>query len=462
MLSVAFLNRIDELAALQQWWSRGDDGSLGLVWGRRRVGKTRLIEHFAERRRAVFHTAAGRPLADELALLSRAAAPLLADGLRDLGARPFSSFEDALETLAAAASDEPLLLVLDEFPELVAVAPDFENRLRAFWDRARTRTRLRILLLGSAVRTMERIQTERAPLYGRIDLQLLVHPFRPHEAALMLRRLSPAERALVYGLVGGVPLYLEWWDESASLRENLLRLVCTPGGQLLSEGDLVLASDLDVSELGRRIVYAIAGGRTKFNEIEQIVRTDPTRALDLLGRLRIVEKVVPVTADPRRSRTSYYRIADNMLAFWLSLIDRYRAEIERGLGRSILSVLISDLDDHLGDRYEEAFRFHLRRLAQAGELGDGIVAIGRFWVEQPEQIEIDAVALAGRGREAVLVGESKWRKREDAGRLVRTLTQKAQALPRRAETLRYAVCAREELRNVPPDTLTLTAADIFD
>lgn len=458
---MAFLNRTDELAALEQWWTRGEQGSLGLVWGRRRVGKTRLVEHFAEGRRAVFHTAAGRPLVDELALLSRAAAPLLAGGLRDLGARPFRDFEDALETLAAAASGEPLLLVLDEFPELVTVAPDFESRLRAFWDRARTRTKLRILLLGSAVRTMERIQTERAPLYGRIDLQLLVHPFRPHEAALMLRRLPPAERAVVYGLVGGVPLYLEWWDEGASLRENLLRLVCTPGGQLLSEGELVLAADLDVSELGRRIVYAIAAGRTKFNEIEQVVRTDPTRTLDLLGRLRIVEKVVPVTADPSRSRTSYYRIADNMLAFWLSLVDRYRGEIERGLGRSILSVLISDLDDHLGARYEEAFRFHLRRLADAGELGEGIVAVGPFWVEQPEQVEIDAVALAGRGREAVLVGESKWAKREDAARLVRALEQKAQALPRRAETLRYAVCAREDLRNVPVDTLALTAADIF-
>jgi AAA+ ATPase superfamily predicted ATPase len=230
---------------------------------------------------------------------------------------------------------------------------------------------------------------------------------------------------------------------------------------LLSEGELVLASDLDVSELRRRVVYAIAAGRTKFNEIEQVVRTDPTRTLDLLGRLRVVEKVVPVTADARRSRTSYYRIADNMLAFWLSLVDRYRAEIERGLGRSILSVLIRDLDDHLGGRYEEAFRFHLRRLAERGELGEGIVAIGPFWAEQPEQVEIDAVALAGRGREAVLVGEAKWAKREDAKRLVRALEQKAQALPRRTDSLRYAVCAREDLRNVPAGTITLTAADIF-
>jgi AAA+ ATPase superfamily predicted ATPase len=343
----------------------------------------------------------------------------------------------------------------------VEVAPDLEHRLRAFWDRAQAQSKLRILLLGSALRTMERIQTGRAPLYGRIDLSLLVRPFRPHEAALMLRRLKPADRALVYGLVGGVPLYLEWWDQRASVPDNLLRLVCTPGGQLLNEGELVLASELELSDLGRRIVYAVATGRTKFNEIQQVVRTDPTRTLDRLGQLRIVEKVVPVTADPRRARTSFYRIADNLLAFWLAIVDRYRAEIERGLGRSVLPVLVSDLDDHLGERYEEAFRFHLRRLADAGELGDGIVAIGPFWAEQPQQVEIDAVALAGRDRRTVLVGESKWARSEDASRLSRVLAAKAQALPNRADDLRYAVCARERLTNVPRDTLAFTAADIF-
>jgi hypothetical protein len=386
---------------------------------------------------------------------------VLTTELRDLAARPFANWDDALETFASAAKSEPLLLVLDEFPTLVDVSPDLESRMRAFWDRARTRSKLRILLLGSAVRIMEQIQTERAPLYGRIDLSLLVRPFRPHEAALMLRRLKPAERALVYGLVGGVPLYLDWWDQRASVRENILRLVCTPGGQLLTEGELVLASDLDLSDLGRRVVYAIAAGRTKFNEIQQVVRTDPSRTLDRLAELRVVEKVVPVTADPRRTRTSYYRIADNLLAFWLGAVDRYRAEIDRGLGKSVLPVLLAGLDDHLGGRYEESFREYLRRLAGAGALGEAVVAIGSFWVDQPNPVEIDAVALAGRSREAVLVGECRWAKVEDAARIRDVLAVKARALPKRAAEVRYAVCARERVVNAPDDVLAVTAADIF-
>jgi len=462
MLSgVEFLNRERELGLLEQWWSSPPQSKLALLWGRRRVGKTALLQHFAEGKRAVFHTGAGRPLADELRILSRLATGVGESAFRDLEARPFVDWEDLLETLAGAARDEPLLVILDEFPELTAVAPDLENRIRAFWDRARGRTKLRLLLCGSAVRTMEAIREERSPLYGRIELSLLLQPFRPHEAALMLPRLPPPERALVWGLVGGMPLYLEWWDESASLDRNLLRLVCTPGAALLTTGELTLASELDGGELGRQILYAIAAGRTKHSEIEDAIRADPARPLERLVRLGLVERMIPVTLDPRRTRLRRYRIADNFLAFWLSLVDPYRAEIERGLGRSILPVLKAGLNDFLGARYEEAFRSHLRLLAEQGQLADDVIAIGPFWTSDSQPVEIDAVALAGRAREAVLLGECKWARKVDGRRIRRTLEQKASALPRLREPLRFAVCAREAVDNVEADMLPVTAFDIF-
>ena len=108
-----FVNRTDELRALEEWWA-APRGTLGLVWGRRRVGKTALIQQFAQDRRLVFHTAAGRPIDDELRLLSRLSAPVLSGALRDLEERPFADWTDALETLAAAAADDPLLLVIDD------------------------------------------------------------------------------------------------------------------------------------------------------------------------------------------------------------------------------------------------------------------------------------------------------------------------------------------------------------
>ncbi|MGC1853188.1 MAG: ATP-binding protein [Solirubrobacterales bacterium] len=454
-----FVNRVEELDRLTAWWAL-PRAALGVVWGRRRVGKTALLQHFAAVRPTVFHTSGGRPASAELAALTRAAEPFLGAGVRDLSSRPFADWEDALETLALAATDRPLLLVLDEWPALVETSPELPGLLRAVWDRLRSRTKLKLLLCGSAVRTMEAMQEERAPLYGRLDLALLLHPFRPHEAAQMLPALRPAQRALVWGLVGGMPLYLRWWDQGASPRVNLARLACTPGGQLLTEGQLVLATEGEGGELARQVLYAIAAGRTRFNEIEQAVRADPARTLDRLVALRLVERVVPVTEDPRRTRRRIYRIADNFLAFWLGLLDRYRPEIERGLGQSILPVLLGSLDDHMGGPWEEAFRDHLRRLAAAGELGEGVVAIGSFWTSADDPAEIDAVALAGKRREAVLLGEAKWAKRVNAASLRAELESKAGALPRLVDEPSYAICARERVDHAD-EVLAITASDIF-
>lgn len=453
-----FVNRRAELETLEGWWSsRG--GGLALVWGRRRIGKTALLERFAQGKRVISHTGAGRPRAAELALLSRAAGAVLDPGLRDLGSRPFTSWDDALEALAGAARSEPLLLVLDEFPDLLDASPELEGVLRAVWDRARTRTRLRIVLSGSALRTMEAIQEERAPLFGRVDVALLVEPFRPHEAALLLPRLPPAEQAVVWGLVGGVPLYLEWWDDSASLRDNLARLVCAPGAPLLTAGELSLASDLDAGDLARQTVYAISAGKTKHNEIADTIRADPTRVLERLTRIGAVERMTPITEDPRRTRRRIYRLADNFLAFWLTVVDRHRNAIERGLGQSVLPVLVSELDDHLGTPWEEALRIHLRRMATAGAFGADVVAVGRYWTTANPPIEIDGVVLAGREGSTVAVAEAKWARRVDGSRIGRELVRKSLALPRVAEDLQLLVAAREEVTG--NGVTAVTAADIF-
>jgi AAA+ ATPase superfamily predicted ATPase len=456
-----FVNRSAELETLTEWWEEFPrTGRIALVWGRRRVGKTALLSAFAKDRRAVFHTGAGRTAHDELSTLSQAADDVLAAGVRDLAARPFVDWDDALESLASAADDEPLLLVLDEFPELLRISPELPGVLRAFWDRARERTRLRILLCGSAVRTMQAIQEERAPLYGRIDLSLPLHPFAPHETALMLRKLAPSDRALVWGMLGGVPLYLTWWDQERSLRENLARLVCRPGGRLLDEGRLVLATEGETGELGQLVLRAIAAGATKHGEIQQAVGTEPARTLERLIELRLVERIVPVTESGSRTRRRSYRIADNFLAFWLGIVEPYRAEIERGLGPSILSPMIERLDDHMGARWEGAFRSHLRRLAAAGKLAPEVVRIGAFWSDHPP-VEIDAVALAGRREEAVLLGEAKWARTANGARIVRELERKASALPLLAPDPGYVVCARERVTSLPTTATAVTAAEIF-
>jgi len=455
-----FVNRVEELAKLDRWWTSQHQSAV--VWGRRRVGKTALLQHFAFKKPTVFHTGADRGEVDELALLATLVHQVLPGGSRDLGTRPYTTWDDALDDLAARTTDRSALLILDEFPELARSSPNLPSLLRAFLDRSAGSTGLRILICGSAVRHMEALQEERHPLYGRFDLSLLVHPFGPHDAALILPDLAPADRALVYGIVGGMPMYLSWWDQAENVDQNLARLVCEPGGRLATEGDLVLRTDVDGGEYAQAVLYAIATGRTQYGEIKDHIKAEPARTLDRLVELRLVDRLQPV-GESERSKRRIYRIVDPFIRFHLGVASRYRTEIERGLGPSILPVLRLALDDHMGDVYEEAFRHHLRALAAQSLLPiDGpAVAIGPWW-DHASQNEIDALVLAGRSATPALVGEAKWTEREDARNLVGSLRRKvADGLHTEPDSLRYAVCSRTSLDHVPNGVLGLTAADLF-
>ncbi len=465
-MSCMFVNRRDELAALDAWWG-SPTGRAALVWGRRRVGKTALLQRFADGHPTIFHTGAGRPRDDELAQLSRQVAAAGLGGVRQVGERPYSSWDDALDHLAERTIDTPVLLVLDEFPELTKTAPELPGILRAFLDRTAGRTGLRLLLCGSAVRVMTALAEERAPLYGRFDLLLQVHPFTPAESALMLGELAASERALVYGLLGGMPLYLSWWDPGGTVEDNLARLACRPGAPLLAEGELILATEAEHGEQPAAVLYAMAAGRTRHNEIKDALGSEPTRTLDRLVALRLVERLRPVT-EPERTRQRRYRIADQFLAFYLAVLSRYRAEIDRGLGPSILPVLLSHLDDHMGPAWEDAFRDHVRAAAArhtwprdlAHPPDDEIVAVGPWW--SPDgRTEIDLVALAGRGRRPALVGEAKWARRVDGRRLAHGLSRKAERLATAPAAPALVLCARERVDNPPAGVGTVTAKDVF-
>lgn len=453
-----FVNRTTELAELRRWW-KAHRPRPAMVWGRRRVGKTALLAEFAQDIPALFHTGTGQAVAGELADLSRKVAALHPRPLRDLAVRPYRDWQEALDDLAGIAESSPLLVVLDEFPELVRATPELPAVIRAFLDRVHGHTELRLLLCGSAVQYMEAALEYRAPLYGRFDLTLQVHPFTPSESALMLPELAPSVRAVVHGLVGGVPLYLSWWDQHASIEENIKRLVCRPAGSLLSEGQLILATEAESGELPAAVLHAIAAGKTKHHEIKNWVGADPTRTLDRLARMRMIERLQPVT-ETAASRRKLYRITDNLLAFYLGVVNRHLPEIERGLGDSILPTVMNSLDDHLGRSWELAFRDHLRRMAVAGELGPDVVAVGPFWTADGHN-ELDAVVLAGRARVPVLVGEAKWAKEVSAPRIVAGLERKLDALPGTVGEPRLAVCARGRVRDVPEGVLAITAADIY-
>jgi AAA+ ATPase superfamily predicted ATPase len=464
---MVFVNRSQELAELDHWWDRRGS-AMGVVWGRRRVGKSMLLRHWVAGKRSVFHVARNRPVVDELRSLSDAVARVGSPPRRNLVDRPFHDWDDAFDVLADMAEHEPLLLVIDEFPELLKSNPGLESALRSIWERIDGSSNLRLLLCGSSVRVMEAIQEHSAPLYNRMTLRLQVHPFRVADVAKMLPQATPSARAAAWGVCGGLPFYLARWDADRSFTDNIRSLFCSDGASLLSEGEFVLATEDILGARGEalpeRVIRTIAGGHTSFSAIRSAINTLPTRALVELERNRLISKVVPITSP--NSKLTYYRIADNFLAFWLALVEPHRPSIEQGLGASVLPVLVSSFDDFMGSRWEEAVRQHVRIAANEGRLRPEIVAVGEFWQTQvgpaDDPCQLDVVALVGRSRRVGLVGEVKWSKKRSAPPMLADIQRKAmQARLDLVDDPLWLLAARDELTRVPPGVITVTAADVF-
>lgn len=464
---MAFVNRAQELAELDRWWDR-KGSAMGVVWGRRRVGKSMLLRHWVRDKRVVFHVARNRPERDELRSLSHAVAHMGTNLRRDLVSRPFHDWDDAFDVLADLAAQEPLLLVIDEFPELLKLSVGLESALRSIWERVDGSSNLRLILCGSSVRIMEAIQEHSAPLFNRMTLRMQLHPFRVTEISKMLPHSTPSERAAAWGVCGGLPYYLARWEDGASFRDNVGSLFASDNAMLLSEGEFVLATEDLLGSSGERlperVLRTIAAGHTSFSDIRNAVTSLPTRSLSELERNRLIAKVVPVTMPD--SKLTYYRVADNFLAFWLSIIEPHRPSIEQGLGASVLSVIVSSFDDYMGSRWEEAVREYVRMEAAAGRLREDVVAVGEFWrtkvgpAEDPCQL--DVVALVGRSRKVGLVGEAKWSKKRPGRPLVADIRRKAaDAKLDLAENPLWLVAAREELTGLPKGVIGVTASDVF-
>jgi len=453
-----FFDRERELQALDQAWeSRG--AALALVWGRRRTGKTRLLGKFVEGKRAIFYGATQQASPTELRGLAQASRDALPPAGADLLALgEFPDWGAALDYLADKARTERLVVVLDEFPYLVEAAPGLPSIIQRFWDHLGRKTQLFLVLCGSAQAVMEELQAQRAPLFGRIDLRLQLRPFAYPEAALFVPRLAPAERALAYGVLGGMPVYLQRWSDGLGYRANLRRLFADPTSPLVEEGEFVLSSELREASGYFRILHAIATGERTYGAIKDFARIDIARQLDRLLAIGLVERVVPVTEDPARTKRAVYRIADNFLNFWFRFVYRHRADIARGLGREIVDrVVIPRLSDYMGEPWEEMCREFIRREAALGRLPVEVSRVGRWW-NRDNSVEIDIVGL--RGNEVVLAGSAKWSQSAGTQEL-RRLRRAAEALPERADELQLAIFAREEIRGIDEGAFGFTAEDLY-
>lgn len=417
-----FVGRDRELAALERMLARvraggrpGRPGRAVLMRGRRRVGKSRLVEEFVARAGVpyLFFTASAQPApAAELRLFVQAGTEsTLPDATGFTGQAP-QTWDAALRLLAGALPvDTPSVVVLDEMPYLIGSDPGFEGTLQKVFDRKLSRRPVLLICVGSDLAMMEALGGYGRPFHQRAT-EMVVPPLNPAGVARMLGLPAPAAFD-AYLVCGGLPLVLAEWPHGTPVLDHLAQVLSDPTSALLVSGERALAAELPADSQARLVLGAIGSGERTFASITRAIGGIPqgslTRALNLLTSKRIVELSTPLSTKP--SRDTRYAVADPYLRFWLALLGPYLPEIERGRGDLTVARIRTAWPSWRRRAIEPVLREALRR-APDGLLPAGTAVIGGYWT-RTNDVEVDLVG-ADRGPVAgrvTLVGSVKWQER---------------------------------------------------
>ena len=382
---------------------------LGVVWGRRRQGKSFLLQALTESVGGVYY---------------EAVAGTSAELLRDLGEKLGSGgiplrIDSWEQALGALASRSPLV-VLDEFPLLAAAdaaLPSQISRLLSPRQAARKRSRTRLILCGSALRFMVSLLSGTAPLRGRAGLEQVITPFDYRVAREFWEISDPRLAVLTYAVVGGTPAYrreLVRNDRPRSLGDFdawVCRTALEPSSALFREGRILVDEEPTVTEVGlyHAVIAAIAAGEHAPSRIAGRIGRPMNALAHVLGVLRESGLVVQHVDAFHANRTTY-EIAEPIIAFHHAIMRPTWAALERGRASDVWRRAKPVFDAKLvGPTFERLCREWTLQFASAETLGGPVERVSRGRVSDPdsrEAHEVDVVALDG--RTVRLLGEAKW------------------------------------------------------
>jgi len=434
-----FVNRVSELELLEKRYASGK-AEFFVLYGRRRVGKTELLARFCEGKRSIFFVS---DLGSEISLrtsLSVAVNTTLFDA-EQMNA-VYSTWEDLLHALAQAAQNEPLVVVLDEFPYLVSAHPPLATVLQRVWDQTLKNSQIMLILCGSYIGMMEEtVLGYQAPLYGRRTAQYLLEPLQFKDARLFFPSFDLEDQVRAYAVYGGTPAYLHTLQPQQSLKENILDGILSRGSFLYDEVRFVLQQELREPRNYFAILQAIAAGKTRLNEIKQTTGIEgATSYLDTLQQLHLVERLVPVTeTQPQKSRRGIYRLKDHYLRFWFRYVHSNRSQLERGGAQIILENQVMPEIDHFSSlTFEEVCLQFFWKAGLSGKLPFTPTHVGNWWNAKEE---IDLIVQGG--QEAMLV-ECKWTGKPAGIDILADLEKKAQFVKPELEQRKvwFVLCSR--------------------
>jgi AAA+ ATPase superfamily predicted ATPase len=467
-----FLNRDAELSRLDRLAGRRG-GGLAVVYGRRRVGKTRLLLHWCDRHDGLY-TVADQSSAD---IQRRYFAQVAARRLPSFADVDYPDWRSLLARLAAEARASRWRgpIVFDELPYLVLTSPEIPSVLQHWIDHDARRAGLVVAVAGSSQRMMQALTLSAdAPLFGRARELLELAPLDGVYLAQALGTRRIGDLIEHYAAWGGIPRYWELAaEESGPPVQRVERLVLDPLGPLHREPDRLLLEEIPSAVEVRPLLDAIGGGAHRVSEIAGRIgrpATSMSRPLDRLVGMGLVRREVPFGESEKKSRRSLYKIGDPFFRLWFRVVAPNRATLASGTTRTRLDLLAGFWPALMASSWEELCRWRLPRqrrstaLARSGPWGPA----GRWW--KGGMAEWDIVARSTDGRR-LLLGEAKWSTKPFTNRSLATAIRALVAKPipdlpakyKKLEVVR-ALCVPEIAQGVrrrQADCLVVTGRDLL-
>jgi hypothetical protein len=466
-----FIDRREELDRLDRL-ARRTQGGLAVVYGRRRIGKTRLLLEWVARHGGLYTVADQSAPGIQRRYCSEAVASRL-PGFSDV---EYPDWRRLLGRLAKEAREQRWRgpIVFDEFPYLVSASHDLPTILQRWIDHDAAQARLVVAVAGSSQRMMQGLAlAEDAPLYGRAHEILELAAISPRYLSDAFDVAPGPALVEIWAAWGGVPRYWELSaDESGGVLARIERLVLDPLGPLHREPDRLLIEEIPAAMEVRPVLDAIGAGAHRVSEIAGRIgrpATSLSRPIDRLIGMGLVRREVPFGEPPRASRKSLYRIDDPFFRLWFRVVAPHRAALASSIARTRTDLLARHWSGLVAEAWEELCRQALPLVPPdrpVGRLGPW-QAPARWW--SGNQPEWDLVCEDSSSRR-LLLGEVRWNVRPlGAAALERELRALAAKpgpqLPEKyaghAITRALFVPAIAKTPAVPTDLMVITAEDIL-